>query len=303
MNDETLCIGAVAVVILMIGGLALLTWWDDRDKDDDDKEETLLIREGDEVSVDYTGRFLGSNGELGAIFDTSIPEDARNDSIPKASSFQEKPTYDDLTFTVGSGQMIEGFDRGVLGMKIGSEKYITVPPEQGYGVHVPELVLDIPSTQYLPVKEEISREDFKKEYIGIDPAQDSFIHPFWGWDVSVVERDPESLTIVHQPEYLGQYGSFTWNVTVNDVSTSRNVIRVSHNIDEINTSIPFEFQRILPIYPEWAENAITASGGQQDPEPGRIVSAGGVITIDFNREVVGKTLVFFVRVNSINRGE
>lgn len=303
MNDETLCIGAVAVVILMVGGLALLSWWDDRDKDDDNEEEILLVQEGDEISLDYTGRFIGPTGELGALFDTSIPEDARNESIPKAASFQEKTTYDDMTFTVGSGQMIPGFDKGVLGMTIGSEKYITVPPDQGYGDDFSELILDIPSTQSIPVKEEITRDDFKLYYPGVDPTQGSFIHPFWGWDVNIIDRDPVSITLVNQPEYLGQYGAFTWNVTVTDISTSRNMIRLSHNLDEINTSVPLDFQRIVPLYPTWVEEAIATLAGQGEPEPGRIVSVGGIITIDFNKEVTGQTLVFYVKVNSINRGE
>ncbi|MFH0829733.1 MAG: FKBP-type peptidyl-prolyl cis-trans isomerase [Candidatus Aenigmatarchaeota archaeon] len=38
-----------------------------------------------------------------------------------------------FTFTVGSGQVIPGFDSGVLGMKAGEEKTFTVSPEQGYG--------------------------------------------------------------------------------------------------------------------------------------------------------------------------
>lgn len=38
-----------------------------------------------------------------------------------------------FTFTVGSGQVIPGFDNGVLGMKAGEEKTFTVSPEQGYG--------------------------------------------------------------------------------------------------------------------------------------------------------------------------
>jgi FKBP-type peptidyl-prolyl cis-trans isomerase 2 len=302
MNDETLCIGAVAVVILMVGGLALLSWWDDRDKDDDKGEEMLLVQEGDEISVDYTGRFLGSNGELGAMFDTSIPEDARNESIPKAMTFQDKPAYDDMTFTVGSGQMIPGFDKGVLGMSIGSEKYITVPPEDGYGVASDDLIIDIPSIQSIPLNEEITREDFKREYPGIDPQQDSFIHPFWKWDVKVIDRDPVSLSIVHQPNYLDQYGNFPWNVTVTDISTSRNTIRIQHNQDEIDENALFDFPILLPIFPDFTVKAIEANDGQ-DPEPGRITSIGGVITVDFNREVSGKTLVFYVRVNSINRGE
>jgi FKBP-type peptidyl-prolyl cis-trans isomerase 2 len=39
-----------------------------------------------------------------------------------------------LTFTIGSGQVIPGFDKGVTGMKVGDEKTFSVSPEDGYGV-------------------------------------------------------------------------------------------------------------------------------------------------------------------------
>jgi hypothetical protein len=51
MNDETLCIGAVVVAILMVGGLAFLTWWDERDSDDNKEDEILMVKEGDEYLV------------------------------------------------------------------------------------------------------------------------------------------------------------------------------------------------------------------------------------------------------------
>ena len=38
-----------------------------------------------------------------------------------------------LEFTVGSGDMIEGFDEAVLGMKLNEEKIVRVPPEKAYG--------------------------------------------------------------------------------------------------------------------------------------------------------------------------
>jgi len=38
-----------------------------------------------------------------------------------------------FSFTIGSGQVIQGFDIGVTGMKVGGKRKITVPPELGYG--------------------------------------------------------------------------------------------------------------------------------------------------------------------------
>ena len=38
-----------------------------------------------------------------------------------------------LTFQVGVGQVIQGWDQGLLGMKVGGRRELTIPPGQGYG--------------------------------------------------------------------------------------------------------------------------------------------------------------------------
>jgi len=38
-----------------------------------------------------------------------------------------------IEFTVGAGEMIAGFDKGVKGMKVGGKRKVTIPPELGYG--------------------------------------------------------------------------------------------------------------------------------------------------------------------------
>lgn len=71
------------------------------------------VRSGDAVSVHYVGSFLS-----GKQFDSSYERG------------------EPLTFKVGSGQLIKGFDRGVVGMQVGGKRKLTIPPELGYGKQV-----------------------------------------------------------------------------------------------------------------------------------------------------------------------
>lgn len=65
---------------------------------------------GNRIVVHYTGRFVD-----GTIFDSSVT---------RSEPFQ---------FVLGSGQVIRGWDEGIVGMKVGGKRILAVPPELGYG--------------------------------------------------------------------------------------------------------------------------------------------------------------------------
>jgi peptidylprolyl isomerase len=78
---------------------------------------------GDTVTVQYTGTL-----EDGTVFD---------------SSQNREP----LTFTIGSGDLIPGFEKAVVGMEPGQTRTATFAPDEAYGERSDELVFSIPRDQ------------------------------------------------------------------------------------------------------------------------------------------------------------
>jgi len=68
------------------------------------------VKEGDTVSVHYAGRL-----QSGQEFDNSRQ---------RGEAFE---------FVVGGGQVIKGWEEGLVGMKEGGERILVIPPEKGYG--------------------------------------------------------------------------------------------------------------------------------------------------------------------------
>ena len=66
---------------------------------------------GMQVTVDYVGVSWSTKAE----FDASRN---RNDTF---------------SFGLGAGQVIQGWDQGVQGMKVGGRRRLTIPPDMGYG--------------------------------------------------------------------------------------------------------------------------------------------------------------------------
>ena len=73
-----------------------------------------VATKGHKVSVHYTG-WLYNNGAKGAKFDSSLD--------------RGQP----FGFALGAGQVIQGWDEGVAGMKIGGKRTLIIPPDLGYG--------------------------------------------------------------------------------------------------------------------------------------------------------------------------
>ena len=76
-------------------------------------------------------------------------------TLGDGSQFDSSKGRAPLSFTVGSGQVIPGFDNAVTGLDIGASVTVTIPPAEAYGEYREEYVLKVNPSDIPP---EISPE-------------------------------------------------------------------------------------------------------------------------------------------------
>ena len=122
--------------------------------------EQRAVVAGDQIKVNYVGRF--DNGE---VFDSSEGREP-------------------LEFLVGAEQVIAGFDQAVVGLKSGESCKVVVAPADGYGEHVPEMVVTI-ERQQIPDNDKLMLGSMLE--VGMEDGQ--------SLEVQVVELSDETVVL------------------------------------------------------------------------------------------------------------
>ena len=128
-------------------------------------------KKGDKVKVHYRGIL-----DDGTEFDSSL---------------EREP----LEFEVGSGMVIDGFDKAVEGMEVSETKTVEVPKEEAYGDHKDELVCQVERSMLPPditpekgLMLEVTVEDGSRVQVFIKDIEDETLtldgnHPLAGKDL------------------------------------------------------------------------------------------------------------------------
>ena len=119
LKRHLLLVLAVAALLL-----AACSSGDDSASEDDattDSSGGFMVQDGDLLEVHYVGTL-----DDGSTFDSSRERDTP------------------FTFTVGTDQVIGGFDEAVRGLKVGESRVVRILPADAYGERDEELVLELP---------------------------------------------------------------------------------------------------------------------------------------------------------------
>ena len=111
---------ATLICLVLVGVLVFISInnkvnMDANNVDDNVSTESKRVAEsGDMVAMNYTGRLSD-----GTVFDSNVD--------PKFGHVEP------FVFPLGAGRVIPGWDKGIVGMKVGEKKTLTISPEDAYG--------------------------------------------------------------------------------------------------------------------------------------------------------------------------
>ncbi|MEO6526879.1 MAG: peptidylprolyl isomerase [Gemmatimonadaceae bacterium] len=129
-------------------------------------------KQGDTVRVHYTG------------------------TLKNGQEFDSSRKHDPLTFTLGAGAVIAGFDDAVEGMQVGEEKRVTIEAEDAYGPRREELMLRVPREE-LPADLELQ----EGTQLRMEQGEQAMV-------VTVCELDDETVTLDANHELAGEALTF-----------------------------------------------------------------------------------------------
>jgi len=122
-RQQQMIFGGIGILVLLVIGVYAITRFTKNDSPAADQAtptglvtEDLVVgtgaaaQTGDNVSVNYTG-WLTDGTQFDSSYDRGQP----------------------FTFQLGVGSVIQGWDQGIVGMKVGGKRRMTIPPDLAYG--------------------------------------------------------------------------------------------------------------------------------------------------------------------------
>jgi peptidylprolyl isomerase len=138
-------------------------------------------KEGDTVKIHYTGR------------------------LQDGSEFDSSSGREPLQFSIGSGQVVPGFEEAVTGMKVGEKKTAEIPCDKAYGERDPSMVMEV-ERRYVPA--EINPEVGQRLEMG-SPSGELLV-------VTVIEVNDENIILDANPPLAGE--NLTFDIELVEIS-------------------------------------------------------------------------------------
>ena len=166
------------------------------------------------VWIDYTVRV-----ENGSVYDTTLESVAR-----EAGIYRSTITYEPTNFTLGNGSVIDGLDEAVLGMRVGEEKNVIIPPDKAYGAYDPTLTDAVPRIHSLQRVEAVPMAEFLQAFPGFNFTGSGTV-VVGSWNATILAATNDSVMLRHDPQINQTLTTGNWPETVINVTDTEVVLR------------------------------------------------------------------------------
>jgi FKBP-type peptidyl-prolyl cis-trans isomerase 2 len=253
----------ILLIVLAAGGLYLVYTLSRNPGGGIALQEKKVVGVGDVVVVNFISRTQDKK-----IVDTSYADIAKAEGV-----YDPERTYIPITFTVGSGEVLEGIEKGVVGMADGEKKTITVSPEDGFGEYNPQLLQVAPKIYPVDRVSNIPLERYRSVVSSEPVPNTTVVDPNIPWPMFIINVSNETVYIKYTPEEGLVFQSMLGLAQVVAVSEDQVLIEEK----PVNDSI-----------------ISTATG------PASVYDLNDTaILLDYNHPFAGKTLLYELKVEGI----
>ncbi|HDD45896.1 MAG TPA: hypothetical protein ENG42_00325 [Candidatus Aenigmarchaeota archaeon] len=224
----------------------------------------LVVRQPTATSP-YNPIMPAKSIEIGDIVTVAYKTMYENETVIESGNF---------TFVAGRGYVIKGIDNAVIGMKEGEKKRILVTPEEGYGTYDEKKIIYYPLVRKINRTLPISLQDFEDFFNSTPIVGETYQASGMPWPIRVLNVTDNTVIVSHEPED---------NISINQSYGVEIVRKTDKNI--IVTLIPrigARIQTYLGIMTVKSANSTH-------------------IALDLNHPFAGKTLLFDIKVLSIEK--
>ena len=284
----------VAIVVVVAGvGVGLL--YEHNHPKAPSSPQTVQV--GDNVTVNYIGLF-GSGPQEGKVFDTSIQSVATdNATYPKSLQYTPRSTggYTPLPVHVGPntpgsgynvsgttyGGVVTGFWKGLVGLAVNQTRWITVTPDQGYGPLDTSCLTTYPLVQTIPSFVSLTPTAFAKAYPKASAAAGAtFVDPTYGWVDTVASSTATAVVVAYGPTAGQVVSPYGWAMLVRNISSNTLTL-----VSQLTPSSVGSVAGSIANVSVCSTSKFLLWG---------VDLSAGTFTANYNKEVVGETLIFVV---------
>ncbi len=176
------------------------------------------VQAGDTVTVDYV-----VEDQRGIVVDTSLEYIAKESSI-----YTLGKTYTPLTFTLGAGEVIEGFEQAVAEMVVGEEKIVVIPEELAYGRVDTKLFLhDQPKEIKIDREMRLLIEEYEEVFQRAPKVGEIINLESFGWEMEVSEITGQTVILTNNLQVGDEVTlqGTNWKSTVTAIEDTKIVVK------------------------------------------------------------------------------